>query len=138
MKSFAAAVLLLSACASIPREMSLRTEPNAYSPAMSSTPGIGLTTVFVPPGETTVSYHWSTNFGYFVTWNAPDYKVKPLGADVVASEGTVYWTYDPTLTLVSKPVVTIEVEALDTETERVLAKAKVKLDWEKDTARVRD
>lgn len=139
MRSFAAAAFfLLAACASLPREMGLRAEPHDYSPAMSSTPGIALTTVFTPPGETAIDYHWTTDFGYFVTWNAPDYKVKPLGQDVVASAGTVYWTYNPALSLVSKPVVTIAVEAQEEETERVLAKAKVKLDWERDTARVRD
>ena len=139
MKPFAAAaLLLLSACATLSGGMNVRAEPMSYSPAMSSAVGIGLTTLFVPPAETTVNYHWSTDFGYFVSWHAPDYKVVALGHDLVATEGTLYWSYDPRLTPDSKPVVTIVIEAQDAETGRVLAKSKVKLDWDRDTARVRD
>jgi hypothetical protein len=139
MKSFAAAALLLaSACASFPSALAVRAEPASYSPAMSSTPGIGFTTVFVPPAGTTVHYHWSTNFGSFVSWRAPDYKVTPMGADVVATEGLLYWTYDPKLAPDRKPVVTIAIEVQDAESGRVLAKRKVQLDFERDTARVRD
>jgi hypothetical protein len=139
MKSFAAAVLLLSsACSMLSGGMNVRAEPVSYSPAMSSTVGIGLTTVYVPPAGTAVNYHWSTNFGYFVSWHAPDYKVTGLGRDVVATEGTLYWSYDPKLTPVSKPVVTISIEAQDAETGRVLASRTLKLDWDRDTARVRD
>jgi hypothetical protein len=139
MKPLAAAALLLaSACATLSGGMNVRAEPVSYSPAMSSTVGIGLTTVFVPPAGTAVNYHWNTDFGQFVSWHAPDYKVTALGADLVATEGTLYWTYDPKLAPVSKPVVTIAIEAQDKETGRVLARRTLKLDWDRDTARVRD
>ena len=87
MKIFlAAAALLLCACETLPGgagRMGLRAEAISYSPAMSSTPGIGFT---------------------------PD----------------------------RKSVVTVVVEAQDSETGRLLARRTVKLDWERDTARVRD
>ena len=68
MKFFLAAAFLISACASLPGgagSMGLRAEPNQYSPAMSSTPGIGFTTLYTPPAGTSVNYHWTTDFGYF-------------------------------------------------------------------------
>ena len=105
---------------------------------MSSTPGIGFTPVFVPPAGTTANYHWTADFGYFVSWNAPNYVVLPRGADFVATEGRFYWTYDPRYSSDRKPVVTIVVAAQDSETGRILARRTVKLDWERDTARVRD
>lgn len=140
MKTFAAAaVLLISACSTFSGGgMELRADPIQYSPAMSSTPGIGLRTVFVPPAGTTVNYHWTADFGYFVSWNAPDYRVIPRGADLFATEGRFYWTYDPRLTPDRKPVVTIVVEAQDAESGNVLARRTIKLDWDRDTAHVRD
>lgn len=138
---FAAAALLLSACSSLPGgagSMGLRAEPHQYSPAMSSTPGIGFTTLFIPPSGTTVNYHWTTDFGYFVTWNPPNYVVLPRGADFTATEGRVYWTYDPRYTADRKSVVTVVVAAEDAETGRIVARRTVRLDWERDTARVRD
>ncbi|MFI5361274.1 MAG: hypothetical protein ACHQ49_04835 [Elusimicrobiota bacterium] len=139
MKSFAAAALLLaSACALLTEELAVRASPQQYSPAMSSSPGIGLTPVFTPPAGTTARYRWTTNFGGFVSWNPPDYKVVPRGSDPTGSEGTLYWTYDPRLALLGKPVVSIVVEAIDPESGRVLARSKIKLDWDSDVARVRD
>ena len=137
-RAAAAAVLLTAACATFPREMSVRAQPTVYSPAMSSTAGIGLTPVFVPPAGTTLNYHWSADFGYFVSWNAPSFKIVPRGADLVATPGTLYWTYDPKLAFARKPVVTILVEASDARSGRVLARSALKLDWDRDTARVRD
>lgn len=137
----AAAALLLSACSSLPGgagSMGLRAEPHQYSPAMSSTPGIGFTTLFTPPAGTTVNYHWIADFGYFVTWNPPNYVVLPRGADFTATEGRVYWTYDPRYAPDRKPAVTVVVQAEDAETGRIVARRTVKLDWERDTARVRD
>jgi hypothetical protein len=139
MRSFAAAaVFLMSACASLPGDLTVRPEPMLYSPAMSSTPGIGLRTVYVPPSGISVRYHWRADFGYFVSWVAPSYKVVRRGSDLVATEGILYWTYDPRLALENKPVVTILIEARDEDSGRVLARTKLKLDWESDTARVRE
>jgi hypothetical protein len=138
---FASAALLACACASLPGGpggMGLRVEPVQYSPAMSSTPGIGFTTVLVPPAGTTLNYRWTADFGYFVTWNAPSYAVVPRGADFTATEGRVYWTYDPRYTADRKSVVTVVIEAQDADTGRLVARRTVKLDWDRDTARVRD
>ena len=118
--------------------MGLRAEPTQYSPAMSAVPGIGLTPVYEPPAGTTVNYHWTADFGYFVSWNPPNYVVLPRGADLTTTMGRLYWTYDPRYAPDRKPVVTIVVEAQEPDTGRVVARRTLKLDWERDTARVRD
>jgi hypothetical protein len=141
MKRFlVAAAALLSACAALSGGggMGLRAVPTQYSPAMSSTPGIGLTPVYEPPAGTTVNYHWTADFGYFVSWNPPTYVVVPRGTDLTATAGRLYWTYDPRYAPDRKPVVTIVVEVEDSETGRVVARRTLKLDWAYDTARVRD
>ncbi|HEX4046256.1 MAG TPA: hypothetical protein VH309_00385 [Elusimicrobiota bacterium] len=139
MKFLAAALALMCcACASLPETLTVRAEQSQYSPALSSTPGIRLRPIFVPPSGVNVEYHWSADFGSFVSWNPPAYKVKPLGSDFVATEGALYWTYDPALASARKPVVTVVIEARDADTGKVLSRAKLKLDWDGDTARVRD
>jgi hypothetical protein len=132
----AAAVLCAAGCGA--GTMTVRAEPISYSPAMSSTPGIGLTPVFAAPAGTTYGYYWHASFGYFLSWAPPSYKVVPLGVDAVSGSGALYWSYDPKLTFVNKPVVTISVEARDRESGRVMARRTLKLDWEQDTARVRE
>jgi hypothetical protein len=137
----AAAAISFSACASFsggPGTMGLSAEPHQYSPALSSTPGIGFRTLFIPPAGTTVNYRWTADFGYFVTWNGPADAVVPRGADFTATEGRVFWTYDPRYASDRKPVVTVVVEAEDAETGLVVARRAVKLDWDRDAARVRD
>ena len=139
----AAAAFARSACSTVSLpggagSLGLRTEPNQYSPALSSTPGIGFTTLFIPPSGVTVNYHWSADFGYFVTWNPPNYAVVPRGADFTATEGRVYWTYDPRFIPDRKPTVTVVVSAEDADSGRIVARRTVKLDFEHDTARVRD
>ncbi len=134
----AAAALAAGACATSPRSMSVRALPAQYSPAMSSTVGIGLRPVFVPPSGTVVDYHWRTNFGYFLTWGAPDYKPARQGADVFLTEGQLYWSYDPSRAMTRKPPVAIVIEARDRQSGRVLARRTVRLDWDQDVARVRD
>jgi hypothetical protein len=140
--SLAAALLGAGACATFggPDELHLRTEPRFYSPAMSSTIGIGLTPLFAAPGGAPFVYHWHTDFGYFVNWAASG-KVAPLGPEADSGDGTLYWTYDSQLALDHKPTVTIVVEATSPErgdAAHLYARKKIKLDWDRDTAHVRD
>lgn len=119
------------------QELSVRAEPSQYSPAMDSTVGIGLRPVFVPPSGVTVDFHWHTDFGHFVLWNPPDYKVVPQGDDVTMTDGRLYWSYDASMALTHKPAVSITIEAVDRETGKVIATKTLHLDWEHDLARVR-
>jgi hypothetical protein len=135
--SIASAALLAGACATFPDSLTLRVEPRNYSPAMSSTIGIGLTPVFSPPAGTSFTYRWHADFGYFAAWAASG-KVAPLGPETESGDGTLYWTYDARLTSDRKPVVTIVVEAAERDTGRVLASKKIKLDWDRDTAHIRE
>jgi hypothetical protein len=134
----AAAILLACACGTMPSAMTVRAQPQEYSPAMSSTVGIALEPVFVPPEGKTVEFHWHANFGFFVNWRAPSSKVQTLGADAVSGAATIYWTYDPRFAVKRKPDVTITVEARDRATDQVLARRDIRLDWDHDTARIQD
>jgi hypothetical protein len=133
-----AAVLLSCACAAFTGSLTVRNETSSYSPAMSSTVGIGFTPVFEPPFGTTLAYHWSADFGEFVSWGAPDYKVAALGPEADSGAGTLYWTYDPRQTAPRKSTVTIRIEARDVNSGRVLANKTITLDWDRDTARIRE
>lgn len=51
---------------------------------MSSTVGIGLTPIYIlGRSPETVKFHWRTNYGHFISWEPPDYKVYLLGVEVI-------------------------------------------------------
>ena len=136
-KARAAAFLLaLAGCAHGPTSMGLRAEPQMYSPAMSSTPGISLTPLYSPPGG--ALFRWRVNFGTFFT-QPPGGRRVELGTEALMGPGMIYWTYEPTAELLAavKPTVEIEVWAEDPKTRKPLAVKRIKLDWEGDLARVR-
>ena len=72
---------------------------------MSSTVGIRLT----PQYETSaaVVYNWTTDYGYFVSWNATDGKVTLLGRSVETMDPFIYWSYSPDDMGMEKPPVTV-------------------------------
>lgn len=72
---------------------------------MSSTVGIRLT----PRYETSaaVIYNWTTNYGYFVSWNATDGKVTLLDQSIETEEPSIYWSYSPDEMGIEKPPVTV-------------------------------
>jgi hypothetical protein len=131
----AAAALLASAC--FPAALNVRTQRDRWSPAMSSTVGLDLTPVYVPPLGSSVRYHWRANFGTFLAWAAPDYKAVDLGPEVVSDGGALYWSYDPRLSGAVKPPVVVSIEAWDGN-GHVLARKTIRLGWERDTAVLRD
>ena len=85
--------------------VSIQAKPAKYSPLMSSTVGIGLTPVYNGTGQ--VVYNWNTSYGYFVGWNAPDWKVDQQGQNVDTTDQTIYWSYSPDEMGKEKPPVTI-------------------------------
>jgi len=103
---------------------------------MSSTVGIGLIPVYQTemPSED-IKYHWRTNYGYFVAWNAPDFEVKILGSNVINTGERIYWSYDPNEMGVDKPSVLISLQMQDGRTQQVIAETAIKIGWEdRDTA----
>lgn len=122
----------------LPEEVAIQTDRDVYIPIMSSTVGIGLISVYElerPPE--TVQLHWRTDYGYFVAWDAPDFKVNLLGTEIINNGEKIYWSYDPGQMGVKKPMVEIALQIEDARSRQVLAEARLKIGWEdKDTARV--
>jgi len=119
-------------------EVAIQTDIDAYIPLMSSAVGIGLIPVheLERPPET-VKLHWRTDYGHFVAWDAPDFKVNLLGTEVINNGEKIYWSYDPGGMGAEKPTVEILLQIEDAQSGKVLAEASLKIGWEdKDTARV--
>jgi hypothetical protein len=122
----------------LPEDITIQTDIDAYIPLMSSTVGIGLIPVYEleSPLET-VQLHWRTDYGYFVAWDSPDFKVNLLGTEVINDGRKVYWSYDPGEMGVEKPTVEVSLQIEDARSRQVLAEARLKIGWEdKDIARV--
>jgi hypothetical protein len=119
-------------------EVAIQTDTDAYIPLMSSTVGIGLIPVYElerPPE--TVQLRWSTDYGYFVAWDSPDFEVNLLGTEVINNGEKIYWSYDPGEMGITKPTVGISLQVEDAQSGQVLAAATLEIGWEgKDTARV--
>lgn len=122
----------------LPEEVTIQTDIDAYIPLMSSAVGIGLIPVYElerPPEA--LQFHWRTDYGHLVAWDAPDFKVNLLGTEVINDGQKIYWSYDPGQMGVEKPTVEISLQAQDARSGEVLAEARLNIGWEdKDTARV--
>jgi hypothetical protein len=122
----------------LPEEVTIQTDRDVYILLMSSTVGIGLIPVYEsgrPPEA--LQLHWCTDYGHFVAWDAPDFRVNLLGSEVINDGQKIYWSYDPGEMGVEKPTVEISLQAKDARSGEVLAEARLKIGWEdKDTARV--
>jgi hypothetical protein len=123
-----------------PPAITIRATPDRYIPLMSSTVGIRLEPV--RSATTPVVYTWSTNYGYFVSWNETDYRVTVLNASARTTEPSIYWSYPPNDMGVGKPPVTIRltVEAPvgtggSSEGRETVATGEIRIGWEgNDTA----
>ena len=106
---------------------------------MSSTVGIGLTPVYtLGRSPESVKFHWKTNYGYFVSWKAPDFKVNLLGADITNNGDKIYWSYSPDEMGKEKPAVQISLNVEDATSGEVLTKFTLEIEWEKqDIAKVK-
>ena len=122
----------------LPEEVTIQTDRDVYIPIMSSAVGIGLIPVYTleKPPET-VQLHWRTDYGYFVAWDSPDFKVNLLGTEVINNGEKIYWSYDPGEMGAKKPLVEISLQIEDAQSGQVLAEASLKIGWEnQDTAKV--
>jgi len=122
----------------LPEDVTIQIDRDVYTPLMSSTVGIGLTPVNTlqrPPEP--IQFHWHTDYGYFVAWNSPDFKVKLLGTEVINNGEKIYWSYDPDGMGAEKPSVEISLQIEDAQSGKVLAGASLNIEWEdQDTAKV--
>ena len=102
-----------------------------YTVFMSSAPGIGLSpniTGPLPAGNLTTV--WTTDYGHFLIWQAPDYTVQDAGSSVTTNGTKVYWTYSGTNTSVSRPPVHITLDVIDPATGATLGNAEQTIGWD--------
>ncbi|WP_128693346.1 hypothetical protein [Methanoculleus taiwanensis] len=120
-----AASAIICGCITAPQEETVAISSNttAYSPAMSHTVGIELAVYYTGSAEDSATYHWTADYGEFVIWTPPDYRVTPLGADAVTEDATVYWTYHPGQPGEEPAAVRVAVTIEENETGRTLATA---------------
>ena len=88
------------------------TDRQNYTPLMSSTVGIGLKPVFAVDNNSVI-FSWHTDYGYFVSWGAPGFKVNDRGPDVITNDTKIYWSYSPEDMDKEKPPVHITLSMID-------------------------
>ncbi len=102
-----------------------------YTPLMSSTVGIGLTPEYPSSvNNSTVNFHWHTDYGYFLSWGSPDFKVTNNGQDVVTTDRTIYWSYSPDDMDKEKPPVHVTLTMVDKMSGRTLNTTGIDITWE--------
>ena len=138
-KGFIAIAILVSSLLAIgcagaqgdQKYIGINVDRQKYTPLMSSTVGIGLTPVFGSDVDnSTVSFRWHTDYGYFLAWGAPDFKVGNLGQDVTAGDGKLYWSYDPNEMDKVKPPVHVTLTMVDKRSGRTINSTGMEIGWE--------
>jgi hypothetical protein len=112
-----------------PEKVKIQTDRDSYTPIMSSTVGIGLVPIYISERDPeTVKFHWRTNYGHFVSWGPPGYKVIVLGIDVINNGEKIYWSYNEMSE--KKPSVYISLTVEDAISGEPLAESTLEIDWE--------
>jgi hypothetical protein len=116
----------------------IQVDRDTYLPVLSSTVGIGLTPIHeVEEALEDMKFHWRTNYGYFVDWHSPEYRVNILGAEVIHSGEKIYWSYDPQEMGKEKPPVLIRLRVVNEKSDDVFYESSLQIFWEDiDTATV--
>lgn len=106
-------------------------EISNYSIVMSSTTGLGLTAVVngSAGSRSIIYYRWTTDYGEFLGWSAPDYRVRELGSNVVGNVTKVYWTYLSRAEDAVRPDVHVSLEVIDAGSGRSLGRAERTIVW---------
>jgi hypothetical protein len=100
-----------------------------YTPMMSSTVGIGLTPVFTADNSTVV-FNWHTDYGYFISWGSPGFKVNGRGPDVTTNDGKIYWSYSPDDMGKEKPPAHVTLSMIDKASGKTLNTTGLDIVWE--------
>jgi hypothetical protein len=119
--------------------LTINADRDRYSLIMSSTIGIGLT-----PGYPTtidnrsVSFRWQTDYGSFLSWKAPDFKIVELGSEVTTDDEKIYWSNLSEDGKKARPPVHIRLTMIDRATGKAVGSARLEIDWsDRDDAVVR-
>jgi len=112
-----------------PEKVKIQTDRDSYTPVMSSIVGIGLVPIYISERDPeTVKFHWRTNYGHFVSWESPEYKVIMLGIDVINNGEKIYWSYNKMSE--KKPSVHISLTVEDALSGEPLAETCLEINWE--------
>jgi hypothetical protein len=109
-----------------------------YTPLMSSTVGIGLIPEYPASVDNqTVSFRWHTDYGYFLTWGAPDFRVSNEGQYVTGTDNKIYWSYSPDEMGREKPPAHVTLEMIERASGRVINITSINIAWiDRDVAEV--
>lgn len=115
-----------------PVSLSITSDITRFTPAMSSTVGIGLTPrVSGTLPSDAMMYTWKTDYGHFLGWSAPEYTVGELGTTVTTMNVTkVYWTYLGENESGGRPPVHITLDLVDRATGATLGHAERVIGWD--------
>jgi len=114
----------------------IEASPQAYSPMMSSTIGIGLTPNVTGFRIPDARYEWNTTNGQFMDWNAPEYTITEHGRSAVSNGEKIYWSFDAIPDSPQQPVI-ITLAAKDRKTGQLLGSSRMTLGWESNNTFVR-
>ena len=114
----------------------IEASPQAYSPMMSSTIGIGLTPNTTGFGIADARYEWNASYGQFLGWNAPEYTITEHGRSAVSNGEKIFWSFDTMPSPSQKPV-TVSLTAKDRKTGRILGISRMTLDREQNSTLIR-
>jgi len=111
--------------------ISIKPDITRYTVLMSSAPGIGLSPNITGQSRPdNLTCEWTTSYGHFLGWNAPDYTVNELGTTVSGNRTKVYWTYIGENESFPRPQVHISLAVTDPSTGAVLGHAEKIIDWD--------
>lgn len=113
--------------------VTLTASPQRYTPAMSSTPGVGITVDANGFDAVRSTFSWDASYGNFSSWGPQNYTVSFAGNPVVNHGEKLYWSFTDKPVSILEPVV-ITVTATDTATGRMQGSAQVILQWDGDNA----
>lgn len=112
-------------------EVKIQADRDTYTPELSSTVGIGLTPIHtLSRHPETVKFHWHTNYGHFISWEPPDYKVNLLGTEIINNGEKIYWSYPSNEIDIKNPSVQISLSIEDAQSGQLLTRSILKIDWE--------
>ena len=113
-----------------PLEMVISAQPQAYSPLMSSTPGIRLTarniSGILPPDA---AFRWEASYGRFLTWDPPASQVVELGPEARRESQEIYWSFLQEPEGEDRRDVVITLTVTDGKTGSPLARSEIRIAW---------
>ena len=115
-------------------QVTIQAEPSRYAPYMSTTVGIRLIAVngsgILPPDA---RFAWETDYGTFLQWGPPSFRVEELGPRPETGTEPVYWSFRGDPGEMERRPVHISLRVMDPSTGAVLAESGLSLTWESST-----